>query len=198
MSENAARGLTGGEWLNEPASWSLDGDVLAVVTGGATDFWRDTWYGFRRDSGHCFHVAAPPAFTAEVRIRAGFQALYDQAGLMLRLDDTRWLKAGIEFNDGAPMIAAVLTDGMSDWSVAPFAGDPGDFRLRMTVLDGAVRLQYSTDGRLWPLLRLAPFPKAPAYRVGPMCCTPERAGLEVAFSGFRLTPPNGKDLHDLS
>ena len=28
--------------------------------------------------------------------------------------------------------------------------------------------------------------------------SPERAGLEVGFSGFQVGPPLGKDLHDLS
>jgi regulation of enolase protein 1 (concanavalin A-like superfamily) len=46
-------------------------------------------------------------------------------------------------------------------------------------------------------MRLAPFPKSKTYAVGPMCCTPERAGLEVAFSDFTVGPPLGKDLHDL-
>ncbi len=36
------------------------------------------------------------------------------------------------------------------------------------------------------------------YRVGPMCCTPERAGLTVVFSEFRVTEPTQKDLHDLT
>jgi regulation of enolase protein 1 (concanavalin A-like superfamily) len=31
-----------------------------------------------------------------------------------------------------------------------------------------------------------------------MCCTPERAGLEVLFSYFSVAPPTGKALHDLS
>jgi regulation of enolase protein 1 (concanavalin A-like superfamily) len=48
------------------------------------------------------------------------------------------------------------------------------------------------------MLRLAPFPAAPRYLVGPMCCTPQRAGLDVAFSDFTLGPALGKDLHDLS
>jgi uncharacterized protein len=34
--------------------------------------------------------------------------------------------------------------------------------------------------------------------VGPMCCTPERAGLEVRFSDFSVTPPAGRALHDLT
>jgi regulation of enolase protein 1 (concanavalin A-like superfamily) len=70
--------------------------------------------------------------------------------------------------------------------------------LRVTVAHGVIRLQASDDGKLWPLLRLAPFAKTSSYLVGPMACTPERAGLRVVFSEFRLTPPLGKDLHDLA
>ena len=31
-----------------------------------------------------------------------------------------------------------------------------------------------------------PFARAASYLVGPMCCTPERAGLDVAFAEFKL------------
>ncbi|CAM5769888.1 regulation of enolase 1 [Labrys miyagiensis] len=187
-----------GRWLNEPATWSLEKGVLDVVTNEATDFWRQTHYGFTRDSGHFFFLDSAGAFTAEVRVRARFETLYDQAGLMVRLGEEAWLKAGIEYNDGAPMIGSVLTTGRSDWATGPFIGDPADFRMRITVSHGVLRLQYSADGKHWPLMRLAPFPEAASYQVGPMCCTPERAGLHVSFSDFLLTPPGGKALHDLS
>jgi regulation of enolase protein 1 (concanavalin A-like superfamily) len=82
--------------------------------------------------------------------------------------------------------------------VGLFPGDPADFYLRATVAEGVLRLQVSTDGVRWPLLRLAPFPDVARYRVGPMCCTPERAGLEVRFTEFSLGPPLGKALHDLT
>ncbi len=88
--------------------------------------------------------------------------------------------------------------GRSDWSVTRLDGNLADVRLRLTVRGGALRVQASTDGETWPLLRLAPFPVAPAYQVGPMACTPERAGLEIAFSDFRILPPTERDLHDLS
>ena len=61
-----------------------------------------------------------------------------------------------------------------------------------------LRIQASADGRRWPLIRLCPFPPAQRYVVGPMCCTPERAGLEVLFSEFTVTPPARKALHALS
>lgn len=187
-----------GVWLNEPERWTVDGDSLRVVTGNATDFWRETHYGFTRDSGHFLGFPTADAFTAEVRVQGNFTALYDQAGIMVRVDAQHWVKAGIELSDGRAMLSSVLTREQSDWTTAPYAHDAGDFRLRATVSDGVLRLQVSSDGKLWPLMRLAPFPKANSYLVGPMACTPERAGLEVRFSAFSLTPPLGKDLHDLS
>ena len=153
---------------------------------------------------HCTWHHPPPVhridggFTAQVHVRAAFAALYDQAGLMVRIDEQHWIKAGVEFSDGQALLSTVLTNGMSDGAVAPAPSFDDGFWLRVTVAAGVVRVQYSADGITWPMLRLAPFPAAPRYLVGPMCCTPQRAGLEVAFSEFALGPALGKDLHDLS
>lgn len=192
-------GRSDGVWLNAPRRWNTDasGD-LTLVTDRATDFWRETHYGFTRDSGHFLGFAAPAAFTAQLRIRGEYQQLYDQAGIMVRVDERRWIKAGIELSDGRAMLSSVLTDGRSDWATSPYAHDPRDFWMRVTVAKGVMRLQASTDGIEWPLVRLAPFPVASSYRVGPMACTPEREGLGARFSDLRITPPLGKDLHDLS
>ena len=97
-----------------------------------------------------------------------------------------------------PRLSTVLTLDKSDWAVGIAPAMADGFWLRVTVEQGVIRVQYSTDGKLWPLLRLAPFPVAPRYRVGPMCCTPERGGLEVVFSQFSIAPAQQKDLHDLS
>lgn len=191
-------GHRGARWLNEPKQWRAEGAELVIVTDEKTDFWRETHYGFTRDNGHFLGFATGDAFTAQLRVRADYQALYDQAGIMVRVDAERWIKAGIEFSDGHPMLSSVLTVGRSDWCTARYAHDHRDFWLRITVAKGVLRLQVSADGKEWPLVRLAPFPVAASYLVGPMCCTPERAGLSVRFSDFALTVPTGKDLHDLS
>ena len=44
------------------------------------------------------------------------------------------------------------------------------------------------------MLRLAYLPEGPAM-VGPMCCSPERAGLEVRFADLRIGDPIPRDLH---
>ncbi|GGD41054.1 DUF1349 domain-containing protein [Aureimonas glaciei] len=185
-------------WTNEPARWSLAPERLDVVTDEGTDFWQRTHYGFSRDSGHFFGARTAGDFTAELRIRANYEALYDQAGMMVRVDAETWVKAGIEHSDGRPMLGSVLTTGQSDWATGPYEGDARDFRLRITVQAGVLRLQASADGKVWPLVRLAPFPVAETYLVGPMCCTPERAGLAVTFTDFSIGPPSQRALHDLS
>lgn len=187
-----------GVWLNKPHQSVITADTLEMTTDKGSDFWRETFYGFTRDSGHFYGIHAPSRFTAQLRIRAEYEKLYDQAGLMVRIDEKHWVKAGIELSDGRAMLSSVLTDGRSDWATAPYEGDPKDFWIRATVTDGVLRLQVSGDGKLWPLVRLAPFPTATSYLVGPMCCTPEREGLKVRFSDWHLSAPLGKALHDLT
>ncbi len=189
---------SGAVWLNAPQSWSLEAGALSLVTDAHTDFWQDTHYSFRRDTGHFFGVPAADGFTAEVRIRADYQQLYDQAGIMVRIDERQWVKAGIELSDGRAMLSSVMTVDRSDWATAAYAQDAGDVRMRATVARGVLRLQVSSDGVRWPLVRLAPFPSAQSYLVGPMACSPQGEGLAVTFSDFRLTASLAKDLHDLS
>ena len=185
-------------WLNAPAAWHLDAETLHAVTDDRTDFWRETHYGFTRDSGHFYGCPVEGEFTAQLRIQAQYDALYDQAGIMVRIGEADWIKAGMEKSDGRALLSSVLTIGQSDWATSPYDNDPADFWMRVTISDGVIRLQVSADGKLWPLVRLAPFPRVAAYLVGPMCCTPERAGLAVRFSSFAVGPASARNLHDLS
>ncbi|HEY3599168.1 MAG TPA: DUF1349 domain-containing protein [Paraburkholderia sp.] len=186
------------KWLNEPANWKRDGESLQVTTDHATDFWRETHYGFIRDTGHCYGARTAGDFSAQVHVHGQFASLYDQAGLMVRIDARNWVKAGVEFTDGVLMMSSVLTVGQSDWAVGSRIACVDGFWLRASVAKGVLRMQFSTDGASWPLLRLATFPVAGSYFVGPMCCTPERAGLVVEFTGFQVSAPTNKGLHDLT
>jgi uncharacterized protein len=185
-------------WINEPARWSLGPAGLLVTTDHATDFWRETHYGFIRHSGHLFGYRVTGGFTATVRVQAQYQCLYDQAGLMVLADEQSWVKAGIEWSDGEAMLSSVLTITRSDWATGSFQGNAADFWIRITVDRGVLRIQASADGQRWPLVRLSPFPLRDQYVVGPMCCSPERAGLDVLFSELSVITPSGKPLHDLS
>ena len=184
-------------WLNPPPRWSGDARALEVETGKATDFWRGTFYGFFRDSGHAWLAPVAGDFSLSVRFRGGYEALYDQAGLMLRRDEAAWIKTGIEYTDGVMHFSVVVTGPRSDWSVIPLpeASPATEVAARLTRHGDAVRVQYALDGGPWRMARLAPFPDGPA-RAGVMACSPERAGFRARFEGLEIGPPIERNLHD--
>ena len=184
------------EWLNEPPEWSIDGDVLNVTTGRDTDFWQSTFYGFHRDDGHFLHRPAKGDLTAQVVFEGQYETLYDQAGLMLRIDERNWIKLGIEHSDGVTNFSLVCTrDGLSDWSVAAQPLLTGPQSVRLTRVGGAVIAHYRNAEGAWQLLRLCPFPEAAGARIGPMACSPQREGFRVRFTDFQVGPPISNPLH---
>ena len=119
-------------WYNEPAVWAANGDTFTVTAEHDTDFWRKTHYGFIRDNGHFYYQEVSGDFRCEVKVSGGYAALYDQAGLMVRLDAETWLKCGIEFVEGVQYVSAVVTRDFSDWSVVALpGGSPAALWLRM-------------------------------------------------------------------
>jgi regulation of enolase protein 1 (concanavalin A-like superfamily) len=99
-----------------PASFRNHGHALVVRSKSKSDFWRKTFYGYITDNGLFFHVPVSGDFVFEAQVNGQYAALYDQAGLMLRLDSENWMKCGCEFFGQQRYASVVLTRGFSDWS----------------------------------------------------------------------------------
>ena len=183
-------------WLNLPAEIAPDGSDLLVTARQGSDFWRTTSYGFVRDSGHALLTDFPSGTGVEVTFTPEFESLYDQAGLFVRLDESTWIKAGVEMSDGYPQLGAVVTDGASDWSLAPVPEWAGRrVTIRASRAGDAVTVRARVEDEPWRMIRLAPFPADVPASAGPFCCAPERAGLRVRFHDF-TTGPADKGLHE--
>ena len=176
------------QWFNDPAAYETGAGTLEVKTASKSDFWRKTHYGFIRDNGHFFFQEVRGDFVAEIRVNGQYEALYDQAGLMLRVDEENWIKTGIEFFDGQQHASAVVTREFSDWSVAPLEGFPPSLWLRVIRKAEAVEIFYSVDGSDFRLLRVAYLLPAAVTQVGPMCASPDGPGFTVTFEDFKITP----------
>jgi regulation of enolase protein 1 (concanavalin A-like superfamily) len=182
-------------WYCEPPRWNYNNGRLSVVTGKATDFWQSTYYGFRRDDGHLYYTDLAGDFSAEVRVTGRYEALYDQAGLMLRVDPCNWIKAGLEFTDGALHFSTVITrDGFSDWSVTPLGKTDEPVRIRLTRHGEALRVQYENSGS-WIMARLGYLAMPSTVSVGPMACSPQREGFQVDFEALTIGAPIDRQLH---
>lgn len=188
--------LAHARWLNEPPHWIDEDGRLSVTTAGETDFWQRTFYGFVHDDGHFRYVDAAGDFTAAVSFEGQYETLYDQAGLMVRVDAENWIKLGIEFSDGECNFSLVCTvGGKSDWSVIPAGRLAGVQRVRITLIGDAAIAHYRKADGNWQMMRLCPFPAARPIQVGPMTCSPKRSGFAVAFTDFIIEPPLANPLH---
>lgn len=187
--------LAPGKWLNEPRDWGIKNGKLNVTTGDKTDFWRHTHYGFIRDSGHFWQLPAPKAFTASLTFQGDYETLYDQAGLMLRVDKKNWLKCGIEHSDDMTNFSIVVTRDNSDWSVIGQPLISGPQTIRVTAQNDAIVAHFLGQDGTWSLMRVADFPLTKTTTIGPMACSPERSGFKARFLDLKITPPIQKPLH---
>src|SRR6516164_6494344 len=176
-------------WLNEPSKWNAEGDSLSLTSDPKTDFWRKTHYGFIRDNGHFFYETVSAEFVVEKEFKGNYHALYDQAGLMIRADETTWLKTGIEFVESVQYISAVVTRDFSDWSVVKLSAPIRSLRLRATQKDGSIMIEYDTGSGAWTMLRTTFLSSAPVLQVGRMAASPDGPGFDVHFHKFSITHP---------
>ena len=176
-------------WLNPPSHWRRIDDGLMVKTNDQTDFWRKTEYGFIRDNGHFAYGTVIGDFSVEVTFVGEYQTLYDQAGLMIRLDADRWIKTGIEFVDESMNFSTVVTNDTSDWSLIPLSAPKSEVvRARLVRKGTTVSTAFRRPDGHWQMARIAGFPSESPCQVGIMCCSPQRAGFEVQFSDFAVSP----------
>jgi len=178
-------------WTHEPAATVLDGDRLRVEALEGSDAWRTTSYGFVHDSEHALLQPLDGAFSVEVSFVLDYAEQFDQAGVFLRADEQTWIKAGVEFSDGQPQLGAVVTHGVSDWSVAPVPEWAGRTVTVRASRDGdAVTIRAWADGDEPRLVRVAPLAPDTAVSAGLFCAAPTCGGLTVTFTGYRVGEPD--------
>jgi regulation of enolase protein 1 (concanavalin A-like superfamily) len=160
---------------------------LRVETDGGTDFWQKTHYGFAADNGHFLFADVTDDFIVSTQV--SFQGVhqYDQAGLMVRVSSSCWLKTSVEYEpEGPSRLGAVVTNaGYSDWSTQDFPSEAGQIWLRIRRKGSDYLVESSKDGVVWSQLRLARLheDQGGAVACGLYACGPKGGGFAPEF-GF--------------
>jgi uncharacterized protein len=173
-------------WFNPPASEHYGEGVLTVRSKGKTDFWRKTYYGYVTDNGHFLHLSMMGEFQFQARVNGNYAALYDQAGLMVRLDEKRWMKCGSELVEGKRWASVVVTHDFSDWSTMEDLSQTGAVWWRVVRKKDSIEAQCSKDGEKFTTIRQGYFPADVKVQVGIMCAAPEGAGFEAVFDQISI------------
>jgi hypothetical protein len=186
MTEGSADLIGRMTWMNDPASFKRNGDPLIVRSRAKTDFWRKTFYGYITDNGHFFHLPVSGDFVFEARVNGQYAALYDQAGLMVRLDAENWMKCGTEFFDGRRHASVVFTRDFSDWSTMPDLSDTAPVWWRAIRKKDSIETHCSLDGKNFTAIRQGYFQPGTKVEVGIMCAAPEGPGFDATFDLLKL------------
>jgi len=95
--------------------------AITITPTPNLDYWSKTFYSPLLVKHDAQTLLTPVAADVEATLTTAFtlkpRAQFDQAGIMILVDESTWVKAGIEYTDGVPRLSCVVTnDGFSDWS----------------------------------------------------------------------------------
>ena len=175
-------------WLNPPKHWRLEGTSLIATAEPKTDFWRKTFYGYVTDNGHLYYRQVRGDFTATVKVSGQYHALYDQAGLMVRIDAENWIKCGAEFVDGHENMSIVYTRDYSSWVTGPLPEATAALWLKVVRKGLALDIFHSLDGSNFLETGVGYLGAAESVMVGPMCAAPEGEGFAVRSDDWAIEP----------
>jgi len=174
-------------WLNAPQSTRWADGQLVVRSRAKTDFWRKTFYGYITDNGHFLKVPVEGDFTFQARISGKYADQYDQAGLMVRIDEQQWIKCGTELVDKRRNASVVFTRDFSDWSTLPDLSQSAPIWWRAVRKKDSIEAQCSLDGKSFMTVRQGYFPPQVRTDVGIMCAAPEGKGFDAMFDEVALS-----------
>ncbi|PTB64448.1 hypothetical protein BBK36DRAFT_1171015 [Trichoderma citrinoviride] len=116
-------------WRNNPGVKPVSplGRTVTIDVPPDTDIWRPALSKHNFTAPYLYTAVPASRFqSVQVTVTAPWKTLYDQGGLVLSFPNKhnspnreRFIKAGIELNDGAPALGVVATDILSDWSLSP-------------------------------------------------------------------------------
>lgn len=177
-------------WLNEPEQYQA-GNGLEIWTKPETDFWQRTHYGFRNDNGHCLLRKVEGDFCLTTRVEFRPNTLYDQCGLIIRLDENNWIKTSTEYiNEASSKLGSVVTNlGYSDWATQDIASSVNQLWYRISRRGQDFLIESSRDGTTWQQLRICHLHQAnDQIAVGLYACSPLESSFRCRFHFFQIGP----------
>ena len=172
------------QWLNDPVDVFFDDKGMNVLAREKTDFWQSLHHNFAKDNGHFFYAYKTGNFS--LTIKWSFKSLnnFQQAGIMVRVDERNWIKASLMYDDAKfPRLGTALTQkGYSDWASQNLPHEVNEIWYKIVRKDGDYVVSFSLDGVVFSQIRLAHLMRDnPEVKVGAFICSPQVSGFEATL-----------------
>lgn len=193
-----------GQWRGMPGTAHADG--VRIVTAPRTDLWQRTFYGFRVANASAYTMRREDNVTFSVDVSFEYGRRFDQAGVLVWVDEDNWFKAAIEYeNATTSRLGSVLTTaGYSDWATTDIPTTTvAGYRLSRRGPDFLLEARHA--GGAWEQLRIfhvqalgpttadmaaAPAAELPAAAVdiGVYAASPEDSSFTADFTHLAWRP----------
>lgn len=222
------------QWFNDPAVYndivdasgetegsgakytiSEDGNTLTLFPPAKKDFWARTFYEplLVKNDASGLLCRVPEGVEATIKIDFEFTPVsqFDQAGILIYIDDNTWVKAGIEYCDGAAKMSTVVcNNGFSDWATQPWDGHAARLRIHKVNQSSSLVVEaaaHGSDDSSFQFIRIAHLSAATpgsagtgttafAWRAGPFAaCPTKQTGCKAIFTSFSVGPRESS-VHD--
>lgn len=177
-------------WLNQPPKFQT-GQGLEIWTMPQTDFWQRTHYGFRNDNGHCLFREVTGDFSMMTQVEFHPTALYDQCGLILRVDENNWIKTSTEYisAENSKLGSVVTNLGYSDWATQDISSSVNTLWYRISRRGPDFLIEAAYDGTVWQQLRICHLHKVgDTISAGLYACSPLENSFWCRFAFLQFAP----------
>lgn len=136
---------------NHPKVGVLGPDSFTITTPPATDLWRPDPKPASDNFTAPFvyrSIKASEFNSISVTVRADWATRYDQGGIAIIFPERKplkWVKTGIEVENGAPQFGTVGTYAFSDWSLSPVTPQNATTARFLVERDGSEIWVYALD-----------------------------------------------------
>jgi regulation of enolase protein 1 (concanavalin A-like superfamily) len=173
--------MEGFEWFCPPPAFAFPTASSVRITTGD---------GFRSDSGHFLfrRIRGDFVLTAVAHFSGG--ALYDQCGLLARVDGDNWIKCACEYETAAfAHLGSVVTNlGYSDWAKQEIPASVHAIKYRLERRGQDFFVSAATDCENLKEIRVAHLHRAgDEILAGVYACSPQRAGFECEITDIEIT-----------
>ena len=179
-------------WTREPASFSVSGDRVEIVTKPHTDLWQRTYYHFRNDNAPVLQLETEEKYFS-FAVKTSFEEShhrFDQCGIVMYLDSENWLKASVEYeNERFQHLGSVVTNhGYSDWATTAIDAKVKSMWYRFSRREDDYCVECSTDGVHFSQMRVCHMWKGGGrIRFGIYACSPEESSFRAVFTDMAMT-----------
>jgi len=78
-------------WKNEPKNWCIKNNSLTIEPDAKIDYWQKTYYGFQVMNAPSLVKERRNVFSIEIEVAFDSKNKYDQAGLLVYINDEFWI-----------------------------------------------------------------------------------------------------------